>query len=118
MSGAEIQTITGGRYWVVCREHGLNRSVATETHAENLRRLHDRIDHPPEPVEDHITDLDMAAAAYALVEETLTEGQGTALEGAAAVWAALTGLTEDEALTFAREIVAAGTPLTAHLTPF
>jgi len=105
-----------GHYLVWCDVHSLHRLVDTEAHARNLYALHMRRDHDDDT---NLTAVNVTAAAESLLGEEPYSGQGTALEGALAVWAALTGITDDdEALYYARQIAATTPPLTAVIPPF
>jgi len=105
-------------YRVTCPEHGLNRLVLTPEHADNLLRMHDRIDHADEPPPET---FDITAAATAVLGLQRGAG-GDAADAALMVWQALTGrdTTTDEddeaALQLARDY--ADSPTTAHTAPF
>lgn len=117
--------LRGSRFRVTCADHDLDRTVDTEAHAENLRALHQRLDHPgerPAPDEeapDGIVDLDLRRAAISVVLAADTTDlpfhYGT---GVMLLWERLTGLEGTAALTLARQLADSPTPVTAHVAPF
>lgn len=117
MTGPAITPmLRGGRFRVTCSEHQLDRTVDTESHANNLLALHLRRDHPL-PADDaavaHLSD----AAAYVAVlhDDHLTSSD--ARDAVLRTWALLLGKTDlDEALAYARRIAPAD--LLAFTTPF
>lgn len=111
--GAEVNTEaigpTSNAYRVTCATHGLNRLVMTPEHAQNIVRMHDRIDHAEDPPPEQ---FNISAAARAML------AAGDSMGGAYDVWIALTGCDNDEqtAEQLARDY--ADSPTTAHPAPF
>lgn len=104
------------RYRVSCPVHSLDRVVDTPAHAANLEALHNRVDHADDSDPVHV---DLTAAARAVIDPVpLRSWDQGAYTGAEAVWEALTGLTGDDALAYAREVAAADPPITASVPPF
>lgn len=122
MTGPTITPmLRGNRFRVHCTEHRLDRTVDTQSHADNLLALHLRRDH----AEDMGTVRDQAvvtlrlsdAAAYVAVihDDPITAPltRDTLLR----TWALLIGENDlDAALSYARQI--APGDLLAHTPPF
>lgn len=116
----------------VCRRP-LDMEVVTIGHATNLAAKHDREHHPDAaptvPGEDPapVASYDVSAAARVYLDARALAARGgenlaahaahhAALVAAGDMWRALTGLTDQEAITAAEH--AANHPTTAHAAPF
>lgn len=105
-----------GRHRVVCAEHKLDRTVDTEAHASNLLALHLRRDHPgTSPAEPTVLDVAAAAAFVAIMQADYLMPEPSR-DATLRVWRLLTGLNDDDALAYAREVAA--TDQRAALIPF
>lgn len=88
-----------GTWGFICREHGVHRAGLAEAHALNVERKHLREDHAA-PEEALVLDLS-AMAGRVLDSWTEPDRHCFALMGA---WCALTGMAQDLALEFAKEL--------------
>jgi hypothetical protein len=131
VTGAQMAPYKG--QWVVtCTEHDWRWQVATEGHALNLLRKHDR-ENEHQAAGGGPATLDLTKAAqYVLTcqvdagdldayrdpppHDRPFNGAESAYFAALDMWEALTGLTGDPALAYAQQV--ADTPTTAVLTPF
>lgn len=111
--------VADGDYWrVICPAHSLHRTVATQKHAQNILALHERIDHPHDDEQAEPLDLTRAAAWLLLVHDDPDMGESHRTV-AMTLWTELLGgMGRRSALDFAREVVDANPPLTAHIAPF
>lgn len=110
---------------VTCEQHKLDRTVESEGHATNLLALHLRRDHSGDaaPAGSPATLNVSKAADYLMVcwegyaPKDSSRSEQVAYYAALDMWEALTGLTGDAALAYART-VRDGTKTTAALIPF
>lgn len=119
MSAPTITALTDPVSWMVsCPEHGLQRIVDTERHAENLLALHLRLDHPADPRNGSL-EVDLRRAALTVVNAL----DGTDLPhhyaiGILILWESLTGLDEEASQALARQLADSPAPVIAHVAPF
>lgn len=95
-----------GTWGFICREHGVHRAGLTEPHALNVERKHLREDHASLP---EAPALNLSEAARSFLHYTD--------QGSRSVWEALTGLTGQDAITYASELSLASTDATAAVVP-
>lgn len=99
-------------YRITCPRHDLDRTVDNERHVLNIYRLHARIDHPNEVYDPQIIPLNAPTPSsdrIRIPEVNLTAAARKVLDldycgEAVEVWEALTGLADDEAMAYARQL--------------
>lgn len=120
MSGplvAMVHTRSATRWRVVCQEHGLDRTVDTERHADNIAALHLRVDH----AEDHaLEDVNLSdAAAYVVAVFTDTTLPPSVATAVVKGWRLLVGADSDTAaLAYAHDVADRPGTVTATVAPF
>lgn len=90
----------------------LNWTASSQAHADNLLTKHNREYHADEATGPEPRDLDLAAAAAAV----LRSDRGSERGGALMVWEALTGMAGADALAYAQQVTV--TRQRAALVPF